>query len=129
MGRYYLRVVTKDSAINIAMARQLRAERAAHPEMTMADISALSGVSIGTLNRILGKDEASIRDVNISVIVNLARAFDVSAEELVEAAVRRADRAMSEADSNIPTDEDFEITLVPPLADQVRLAAKKGQRK
>lgn len=94
--------------MNLAMSRQLRAEKNAHPELTVAVIADRTGISVGTLNRVFAKDESSIRDINISVIVALAEVFGLTAEELVEAAVRRAERMSAAAGKNNVTEVDFD---------------------
>lgn len=80
---------TKDSAINRAMGRQIRAEKAGmHPtEPSVAELAKQTGLSVATINRIISTEP---RDINITQIAKLALAFKISAPELVSRAVERA---------------------------------------
>lgn len=87
-ARRLTRVETKDSAINRAMAAEIKAERVAQ-DMTIKDLAKASGVPEGTLNRMTSKD---IRDINITQMALIAEALGMSLADLVTRAEARAER-------------------------------------
>lgn len=88
MARRLTHVETKDSAINRAMAAEIKAERVAQ-DMTIKDLAKASGVPEGTLNRMTSKD---IRDINITQMALIAEALGMTLVELVSRAEARAAR-------------------------------------
>lgn len=87
MGRYAGQVDTKDSKINREMGRTIARERAGIVGMTAVRLAEESGITLGTINRILSKDP---RDINITQITWIAAALGTTPQELVAEAVRRA---------------------------------------
>jgi transcriptional regulator with XRE-family HTH domain len=79
-------VNTKDSAINQAMAAELRAERAKTIGLTVELLAKRSGVSFGTLRRILN----GTVDIAVPDLAALAAVFGVSPQELMKRAVENA---------------------------------------
>ena len=78
--------------MNLAMSRELRAEKNAHPGLTVQKIAKMTGIPVGTLNRVFAKDKSQIRDINVTVIAALAKVFDLTPAELMERAEQRAER-------------------------------------
>lgn len=82
---------TSATALNQAMAAELRAERAA-ADLTLEEVVELSGVSLSTLRRIL----KGTVDVNVADLGAIAAAYNtklekpVTPQELVRRAVTRA---------------------------------------
>ena len=74
------------SEMNLAMAAQIRAERAGHRgRITVKELALQSGIAYGTLNRILSGE----RDINVTQIARIAAALDTTPEKLVAGAVDR----------------------------------------
>lgn len=99
--------------MNLAMAAQIRAERAGHRDrITVKELALRSGIAYGTLNRILSGE----RDINVTQIARIAAALDVKPEKLVTGAVERMgglDALVSEVQSKNVTPlrrvEDFTL--------------------
>lgn len=72
---------------NSALAAEIRAERAAK-DLTQRQLADASGINYETLKNVL----KGSRDINVTQIVQLAGAFGISAQELVEHAMARAER-------------------------------------
>ncbi len=96
--------------MNLAMSRELRAEKSAHPGLTVQEIAKQTGVPVGTLNRVFAKDASQVRDINVTVIAALAKVFDMTPAELVQRAERRAKRmaARMSVESSTTNVIDFE---------------------
>lgn len=74
------------SEMNLAMAAEIRAERAAHRgRITVKELALQAGIAYGTLNRILSGE----RDINVTQIARIAAALDTTPEKLVAGAVER----------------------------------------
>lgn len=86
-------------------------------KLTNEQLSDLSGVPFGTLNKILGSET---KETNISTVIKLATALDISAEELIfgETSLKKID-----------TEEQTLLDLYKKLSpkDRIRIIAKMEQ--
>lgn len=88
MAHRVVSVETKNSKINLAMGRQIRAEKAGMtPEPTVAELAPMTGLSPSTINRIISEDP---RDIHVTAIARFAAVFGISPETLVRRAIERA---------------------------------------
>lgn len=76
----------------MAMAAQLRAEQTANG-FTQARLAEASGINYETLKRIL----KGTRDINVTQIAGLAKAFGMSPQELVRLASERLERMKTQS--------------------------------
>jgi transcriptional regulator with XRE-family HTH domain len=92
-------MATKTSAVNIGMSRAIRAERSARG-ITIDELSERSSIPKATLNRLLAKHEKDLRDINVTQMVQIAKALGMSPEDLVAEAERRAPLPSDEESSD-----------------------------
>ncbi|MDN4616452.1 helix-turn-helix transcriptional regulator [Leifsonia sp. F6_8S_P_1B] len=86
-----------------ALAAEIRAERAASG-LTQAQLADKAGINYETLKLLL----KGTRPINISQIVQLAQAFDISPADLVERAMDRASR-MSDGSTTPSTENKSDV--------------------
>ena len=89
---------TKDSRINRAVAAQIKGARVA-AGLTIEELSRLTDIPVGTLNRMSSKD---IRDINVTQLAAISRAVKVPVGELM----RRAEEMAGNADSFVSEASD-----------------------
>jgi transcriptional regulator with XRE-family HTH domain len=85
ISQYGYSVKETKSAMNRALAAEIRAERGAK-QITVRDLADQAQMAVSTLNRVL----AGERDINITQMALLAHALDTTPESLVRKAVERA---------------------------------------
>ena len=84
-GDTVVHMENEKSVLNAAVAAEIRAEKAAK-NMTAADIAKAARIPVGTLSRVLTGE----RDINVTQLGKIARAFGTTVEHIMSRAVDRA---------------------------------------